>query len=105
VVSDGEFGGYGLCLCELMVVWLVSEEGRGEKELTGAEEVLIIKRSPPDECFVTSTLISCDCVCDVYAGGICRGFDQQVAEDTDVDQLLLQLFCFGLTEALDLLGD
>ena len=66
-MSDEKFGGYGpLCLCELMVVRLVSEEGRGEKEPTGAEEVLIIKRSPPDECFVTSTLISCDCVCDVY---------------------------------------
>ena len=42
-------GGRTFVLPNSMVVWLVSKVGRGRRELTGAEEVLIVKRSPVDE--------------------------------------------------------
>ena len=61
-------------------------------KLTGAEEVPVETLSQTDERFGTLLLLDQNPLCSVFACGFRGGEDQQIAEDTDVDQRPLRGF-------------
>jgi len=59
--------------------------------------VLVVIPSPSYERRGTTILIGQDRPCDVFACDIRGAIDQQIAQDTDVDQVLFHPFLFSLS--------